>query len=208
MIVDLTGQRFGLLVAVARAGSNRNGSLWRCRCDCGKERNVIGSNLRKGNSRSCGCIRNKGLVERSKKHGHGGRGKHSAEYRTWRGMLARCRDKDYPGYGADGIEVCARWEFGENGMHGFECFFADMGTKPSHHHSIERKNSSGGYEPDNCRWAIAKEQARNRRTSRYVTVRGMTMTVAEAAERYGVNYGTLQYRLNQMGLDADRAVAA
>lgn len=208
MAIDLTGQRFGMLVALTCAGSSRNGTLWRCRCDCGNERDVLVSNLRKGNSKSCGCARNAGLVERSRKHGHGARGKHSAEYRTWRGMLARCRDKEYPGYGAEGISVCARWEFGEDGVHGFECFLADMGRKPSRLHSIERKSSSGSYGPHNCRWALPTEQARNRRTSRYLTVRGMTMTLAEAAERYGVKYSTLQYRLDRMRLTADEAVAA
>jgi hypothetical protein len=121
-------------------------------------------------------------------------------------MLARCRDKSDPLYGGAGISVCERWEKGEGGSHGFDCFVEDMGLRPSARHSIERRDSKGNYHPKNCRWALPKEQARNRRTSKIVIVRGMAMTMAEAAERYGINYGTLQYRLDRMKLLPDVAV--
>ncbi len=50
---DLTGKRFGLWIVEKYAGKTR----WRCRCDCGKTKNVFGNNLRQGLSRSCGCVR-------------------------------------------------------------------------------------------------------------------------------------------------------
>jgi hypothetical protein len=54
--LDLTGQRFGKLVAVEPAGSSRRGQrLWRCRCDCGGESVVEAQSLRSANTKSCGC---------------------------------------------------------------------------------------------------------------------------------------------------------
>lgn len=83
------------------------------------------------------------------------------EYGVWSMMKDRCTNpfsKDFSRYGRRGISVCARWM-------SFKNFMADMGPRPSPKHSIDRINNDGNYEPDNCRWATATEQARNRSTA-------------------------------------------
>jgi hypothetical protein len=75
-------------------------------------------------------------------------------------MLQRCEfpssSKFYKYHGALGVKVCKRWKTS------FENFLADMGQKPSAKHSIDRyPNPYGDYEPDNCRWATAKQQRDN-----------------------------------------------
>jgi hypothetical protein len=92
------------------------------------------------------------------------------EYQVWRGMIRRCEDPkhdSYRYYGARGIRLCDRWRNGEDGQSGFECFLADMGTRPTPQHSIDRyPNNDGNYSKYNCRWATASEQSLNQRPRR------------------------------------------
>lgn len=54
---DLTGQRFGRLTVLGYEGSRKGRTLWRCRCDCGRETIVLRPNLISGATKSCGCLR-------------------------------------------------------------------------------------------------------------------------------------------------------
>lgn len=163
--LDLAGQRFGALVAVERVGFNvHRKSVWKCKCDCGYEVVIVGSNLTAGNSKSCGCVANdaasKRASKRNYKHGHAS-GRFSSEYRSWHSMKGGCQYpsvKGYADYGGRGISVCERWQ-------SFENFLADMGLKPSPKHTIDREDVNGNYEPGNCRWATPLEQAANKRAT-------------------------------------------
>jgi hypothetical protein len=127
--------------------------MYLVRCDCGREVEVSSQHLRKGHTRSCGCLNSERIGALRRRHGMSDR----AEHRIWMLMLGRCSvvtNPDYRLYGGRGIQVCGRW-------HVFEHFFADMGPRPTAQHSIDRINVNGDYEPGNCRWATAKEQRRN-----------------------------------------------
>lgn len=147
--IDRTGDRFGRLVALERAGRNAlKKVLWKCRCDCGNVVLRTAGDLVTGNSVSCGCF----LKERITKHG----GWKNASYNTWRAMLRRCNnpnDKDYKRYGAVGIKVCSEW-------HDYARFRDDMG-EPVGAETLDRIDPYGDYTPDNCRWASLPVQARN-----------------------------------------------
>jgi len=167
-VIGITGRRFGRLV-VLELRPERNGdggTLWHCRCDCGGEHIARGDHLRRGTTKSCGCLRRERGKKQFTKHGMWG----TRAYRIWQGMLTRClnpRHRSYSSYGGRDdvpVTVCERWRFGENGQHPFLCFLADMDHPPPGL-TIDRTDNSLGYMPSNCKWATRAEQVHNRRPS-------------------------------------------
>ena len=194
---DLSGQRFGRLIALSEAERSPLGrTQWLCRCDCGNVKVVASRHLKNGATKSCGCWHDEAASINATKHGRYG----TRTYTAWSGMLQRCTNPSnrfYSDYGGRGIKVCERWRT-------FANFLADMGEVPEGM-SIDRIDPNGDYEPSNCRWATAQEQARNRRSNRAVTFNGETKTLAEWAEKLGIGYGTLHSRLNYYGWDTEKA---
>lgn len=113
------------------------------------------------------------------------------EYTVWRSMKQRCLDakcKSYKDYGGRGISIDQTW--GE-----YEKFLADMGRRPTPHHTIERIDNNGNYGPSNCRWATKAEQSRNRRNVTLYTSGGETLTLRQWALKVGLKYRTLHARV-------------
>lgn len=183
---SLVGEVFERLMVICSAGkNNHNQQMWLCLCECGNETVVRHSNLTGGNTRSCGCMK--------VKHGHARVGKKTPEYFTWEDMKSRCcnpKDVNYHSYGGRGVSIDDRWLQ-------FENFLSDMGCRPKGA-TIERIDNNQGYSPDNCRWATAHEQARNRRTNRLIIAFGKTMCFKDAAQMYGLSMGCLAARLRVM----------
>jgi len=121
-------------------------------------------------------------------------------YKAWHTMIRRCYEPTYNSferYGGRGIGVCYRWQ-------SFENFYADMG-EPAPGLSMERNEVDCNYEPGNCRWATSKEQSRNKRSTRWETLDGMTRSLADWADVYGVSYMRLKSRL-RLGWDLKSAL--
>lgn len=186
------GMRFNRWTILENVFSiSRRPLVVKVRCDCGKE--VIGqaNSILNGKSSSCGCRR--GTHRKT----------NTRIYHKWEGMIQRCYDvnsKDFKSYGGRGIFVCEHWR------NSFETFLEDMGPRPSPKHSIDRfPDNNGNYEPGNCRWATAKEQARNRRNNRTMIFNGQEKTVSEWAEIIGVQ-SCLLFKRIKMGWPNDEVL--
>lgn len=197
-IKDLTGTTFGRWTVQTQVQSKGDGAIWRCLCQCGTERTVAAHSLLRGTSQSCGCLADEKRLAATRKHQQCG----TPEYAAWAGMFQRCynhRNAQFKNYGARGVTVCDRWK-------DFREFLKDMGKKPSPRHSIDREKNDGNYEPENCRWALPKQQSRNTRTCHFITINGETKTVTEWAEKTGVPRNLIYTRISRLKWTPEKAV--
>lgn len=182
---DLTGMKFGKLTAVERdfskmETSNKKGTYWRCRCDCGKYTSVLSSNLIRNRQVSCGCYLNEMLIfVRSKRKSNESIGditrthgeSKTRLYAVWCAMKSRTtnpNNKSYPNYGGRGIVMCEEW-FNDYTIFRDWAYTNGYDENAEYgKYTIDRINNDDGYYPENCRLADMKQQAMNRRTTKMV----------------------------------------
>lgn len=122
-------------------------------------------------------------------------GKRTPEYYSWHNMISRVdmpngtsKKKENKVYLDKKVEIYEPWR-------SFDVFFNDMGEKPSPIHTLDRKDNSKGYSPDNCRWATPTEQIRNRDCTRLITANGKTQTWTEWAKELKTTYEAVRGRV-------------
>lgn len=196
--VDMTGMRFGRLVAISKTNErSANGSVkWLFRCDCGNEVVIDGSSVRNGSVKSCGCYHVEcATMQGANKRVHGREPERL--YNIWCGMKSRCYNPNAPKYhryGARGIKVCKEWA---SDFTAFRDWALTHGYADNL--SIDRIDNDGNYEPANCRWATMKQQNRNRSTNHMVDYHGKSVTLVEYAEKTGMDYDALKRRVYNGG---------
>jgi len=154
-LINLAGQTIGRWTVLHKV-PDLAGTIWHCRCVCGEERNVRGNALRDGRSQSCGCLQRERASTRPNAH----HGSLTRLYGIWRNMKKRCQNpnaKAFKHYGGRGIMVCATWQK----FPAFRDWAARAGYAEDL--TIERLDVDGNYEPSNCTWIPAADQARNTR---------------------------------------------
>ena len=187
--IDLTGQKFGKLTAIKRTENAKDKhAQWICKCDCGNITIVQSSCLKRGHTKSCGCIRHEPPT--NKTHGKS----RTRLYTIWRAIIERCynpQHKHYKNYGGRGIAICEEWL---NDTQAFFKWAIESGYREDL--TIDRIDANGNYEPSNCRWATRKEQANNRRGNHLVTYNGKIQTIAQLADEIGMDSNVLRARIN------------
>lgn len=194
---DFSGSQFFRWTVIQENESRGGRRYFLCRCDCGKEASVLLYSLTSGASKSCGCLQKEVASNTGRTHGYSDH----PLYHTWICMHYRCSDPgyvDYPKYGARGISVCDRWS-------DFNLFVFDMGDRPDGM-TLDRRDNDDGYYLENCRWATAEQQNRNRRNSHMITAFGQTLSLAEWVEKTGIGRYAIRGRLRG-GWEPERALS-
>ena len=189
-LIDITGQRFGRLTVMRKAGHAADRStLWECKCDCGNTTIARRGNIIYGRTLSCGCLGKERRAETNTKHNMSD----MPLYYAWSTMRSRCanpKSHKYKMYGERGIKVCREWK------NDFKAFYDHVSKLPhfgEEGRTLDRINDNGDYEPGNVRWATAKEQANNTRRNVFFEVNGERYSVRGYAEKFGIPYDRVYY---------------
>ena len=180
--------------------------MWKCRCECGTEKDVYQKHILSGASTSCGCYNAEDSSKRMKennpavvKHGMW----QSRLYGIWCGMKNRCENKNgtkYNCYGGRGISVCDEWK----DFNAFKDWALSNGYDDTL--TLDRIDYNGNYEPANCRFITIQKQQYNKRTNHLITYNGKTQTLTEWADERGIKRNTLDARINRSRWDIGRAL--
>ena len=192
---DLIGKKFGRLIVIKRVENHVQPSgkqyvQWLCKCDCGNETVVRGANLKKGHTQSCGCLQK----EKVTTHGL----KKTRLYVVWRDIKLRCFNpnaNNFKDYGAKGVVMCEEWR------NDFKAFY-DWAKANGYDEkalrgecTIDRIDTNGNYEPNNCRWTDNLTQQNNKKNNRFLTYNGETHTIAEWSRILNIKTYVLYSRL-------------
>lgn len=192
-IIDLTGQKFGMLKVLEFAGMKDNRwAIWRCQCYCGNIVNVSSNDLRSGHTKSCGCF-----------HRNQGRAK-CRIWRCWNNMKARCynpNNKSYKYYGGKGVKICEEWK---NDFWKFWDWSVDNGYADNL--TIDRIDSDGDYKPENCRWVTMYEQNLNKGNTAYINYEGINVSLMRMSQVLELDYYKIYDYLRSIKKGAEKAI--
>lgn len=194
-LINLEGKRFGSWTVLKVNGHTKSRKVkWLCVCDCGTEKNIRGRDLKSGEANRCHKCYSRTLVT----HGDS----NTPFHKCWQAIKQRCLNPKcsaYKDYGARGITVCDEWE------NDYLAFKRDMVEGWAPGLTIERIDNNKGYYKENCRWIVMKLQARNRRSTRYLTTSYGTLSTPETAELAGLSYSCV-YNRYKKGLIGDELI--
>lgn len=178
----MIGKKFGLLTVLEELNERKwNAKVYRCKCECGNYKNVVGTDLRRNVVRSCGCLQG---VHHGKSN--------SRLYKIFIDMKRRCydkRNKNYPNYGARGITICAEW------LNDFMTFYNwSINNGYQDNLTIDRIDNDKGYSPSNCRWATNEDQQNNTRATIKIQYKNMNYSISQWGRILNIDDSVLRKR--------------
>lgn len=198
------GDKIGRLTVIEYGGykqyAKRIENLWKCKCECGNEKIVSETTLKRNANASCGCYKREKVSKSLMKHSFT---KHPL-YKIWRGIKTRCfnsNSKSYERYGGRGITMCNEWS---NNAASFCQWSLDNGYKKGL--SIDRIDNDGNYEPNNCRWVDKFVQANNKRNNHKVLYNGEIYSLNELERLTGLDHRLIGNRLER-GWDIEKIIS-
>ena len=203
-IEEWRGKRYGHLTIIDYKDAH-----FVCKCDCGNIKITKPSFLFNRKVTNCG------LNCPHRQEQYDGRS-HERLYRIWQGMKQRCYKPGSPAaryYYNRGIRICDEWR---NDYNAFKKWALENGYEDGL--TIDRIDSDGNYEPENCRWATYQEQRDNTRspytlteapqyrTAKLYEVDGEWKSLPEWADISGIGKSTLAYRIKVNGMTMKEAL--
>lgn len=201
---DLTDLKFNRLMVIGLSTkTNRNNNrYWVCRCDCVDKtiKPINEGHLIRGDIKSCGCLGREKTIESNIKRTKTDGFKHYKRiYSIYDGMRKRCyniNNDNYKYYGAKGTIICDEW------LNDFMKFYHwSIENNYKTDLTIDRIDTYGNYEPDNCRWATTEVQSYNKTNTIYLEIDGESKTVLEWEKISGLSYSVLWQRYNKDGIN-------
>jgi len=155
--LELKGHRFDRLTVVEKDTLRSNGGhvKWVCKCACGSMISAVGKDLKRGHTKSCGCLKRDLFSKRKTTHGLS----NHPLYNVWNSMKARCyniKNTYYARYGGRGITICDRW------LESISNFIEDMEEGYQKGLELDRTDNDQGYSKENCRWVTPQQNSMNR----------------------------------------------
>lgn len=204
----ITGKKFSRLTVLKEVeqvvyGKSKHRMVF-CKCDCGNNTITPYSDIKNGHTQSCGCLARENFAKRQYIHGLS----RSNFENVFQRIKSRCNkknNKDYNLYGGRGIK-CLWKSFLEFRDDMYESYLIHKKTHVGTNTRIERINNNGNYSKENCKWATHIEQARNRRSTHFLTYKGKTLTCTEWARKLGGEDHLVLSRINNYGWSIKKSV--
>jgi hypothetical protein len=192
---DIAGFKYNRLTALSFNYINKDrAAYWLFQCDCGNQKVISKSYVKRGNIKSCGCLSKESykttVTEEIKK-----------TRKSWESMKTRClnpKDLRYKNYGGRGVKICDLWK------NSFKNFLDDMGERPEGK-TLDRINTDGNYEPSNCRWSSNREQCNNKRNNIFISHQNKTMSLMDWCRSLNLRYRNALY-LHNKGLSLEEII--
>ncbi len=178
---DYSRQKFGKITILDFSHKHQGRYYWNCKCECGNLKEICITDLKTGNTKSCGCLKSDNHI--AKIDNLSGTRIHKI-YHNMKNRCLNVNNPRYKDYGARGIEICPEWLERYNGFLNFYKWAVSAGYNDTL--TLDRIDNDKGYNPENCRFVSPKVQNRNTRRTKNIKIGDREMCVQDWCSFYNI----------------------